>query len=112
MPEEGRRETWDETIARYFGFFKEHLKEMCDYDLDTKTKNELEEAILDTRVMSSMRCLMTVGFCFLKKENIAGYNCSYVAIDRVASFDEILYVLMNGTGVGFLLKDNTLQNFQ
>ncbi|MEC7853680.1 MAG: hypothetical protein VYB04_10475, partial [Pseudomonadota bacterium] len=61
LPEEGRRETWDETIARYFSFFKEHLKEMCDYDLDTKTKNELEEAILDTRVMPSMRCLMTAG---------------------------------------------------
>ena len=75
LPEEGRRETWDETIARYFGFFKEHLKEMCDYDLDTKTKNELEEAILDTRVMPSMRCLMTAGPA-LKKENIAGYNCS------------------------------------
>jgi ribonucleoside-diphosphate reductase alpha chain len=103
LPEEGRRETWDETIARYFDFFKEHLKEMCDYDLDTKTKNELEEAILDTRVMPSMRCLMTAGPA-LKKENIAGYNCSYVAIDRVASFDEILYVLMNGTGVGFSVE--------
>ena len=103
LPEEGRRETWDETIARYFGFFKEHLKEMCDYDLDTKTKNELEEAILDTRVMPSLRCLMTAGPA-LKKENIAGYNCSYVAIDRVASFDEILYVLMNGTGVGFSVE--------
>ena len=103
LPEEGRRETWDETIARYFGFFKEHLKEMCDYDLDTKTKNELEEAILDTRVMPSMRCLMTAGPA-LKKENIAGYNCSYVAIDRVAAFDEILYVLMNGTGVGFSVE--------
>ena len=103
LPEEGRRETWDETIARYFGFFKEHLKEMCDYDLDTKTKNELEEAILDTRVLPSMRCLMTAGPA-LKKENIAGYNCSYVAIDRVASFDEILYVLMNGTGVGFSVE--------
>ena len=103
LPEEGRRETWDETIARYFGFFKEHLKEMCDYDLDTKTKNELEEAILDTRVMPSMRGLMTAGPA-LKKENIAGYNCSYVAIDRVASFDEILYVLMNGTGVGFSVE--------
>ena len=66
-------------------------------------KNELEEAILDTRVMPSMRCLMTAGPA-LKKENIAGYNCSYVAIDRVASFDEILYVLMNGTGVGFSVE--------
>ena len=51
----------------------------------SKTKNELEEAILETRVMPSMRCLMTAGEA-LKKENIAGYNCSYVAVDRVACF--------------------------
>ena len=103
LPDEGRREFWNETIERYFNFFKDHLKEMCDYDLDDKTRNELEEAILDTRVMPSMRCLMTAGPA-LKKENIAGYNCSYVAVDRVAAFDEILYVLMNGTGVGFSVE--------
>ena len=103
LPEEGRRETWGETVGRYFNFFESHLEEMCGYKLDSKTKNELEEAILETRVMPSMRCLMTAGEA-LKKENIAGYNCSYVAVDRVASFDEILYVLMNGTGVGFSVE--------
>ena len=103
LPEEGRRETWNETVGRYFNFFESHLEEMCGYKLDSKTKNELEEAILETRVMPSMRCLMTAGEA-LKKENIAGYNCSYVAVDRVASFDEILYVLMNGTGVGFSVE--------
>ena len=103
LPDEGRREYWSETVSRYFNFFKEHLKEMCNYDLDEKTRNELEEAILDIRVMPSMRCLMTAGPA-LKKENIAGYNCSYVAVDRVAAFDEILYVLMNGTGVGFSVE--------
>ena len=103
LPGEGRREFWNETIGRYFDFFKDHLKDMCNYDLDDKTRNELEEAILDTRVMPSMRCLMTAGPA-LKKENIAGYNCSYVAVDRVAAFDEILYVLMNGTGVGFSVE--------
>ena len=103
LPDEGRREFWNETIGRYFDFFKDHLKDMCNYDLDDKTRNELEEAILDTRVMPSMRCLMTAGPA-LKKENIAGYNCSYVAVDRVAAFDEILYVLMNGTGVGFSVE--------
>ena len=102
LPDEGRREYWSETVSRYFNFFKDHLKEMCDYDLDDKTRNEIEEAILDIRVMPSMRCLMTAGSA-LKKENIAGYNCSYVAVDRVAAFDEILYVLMNGTGVGLSL---------
>ena len=94
LPDEGRREFWNETIERYFDFFKDHLKDMCNYELDDKTRNEIEEAILDTRVMPSMRCLMTAGPA-LKKENIAGYNCSYVAVDRVAAFDEILYVLMN-----------------
>ncbi|MBK55903.1 MAG: ribonucleoside-triphosphate reductase [Flavobacteriaceae bacterium] len=103
MPDEGRREFWNETIERYFDFFKDHLKDMCNYELDEKTRNEIEEAILDTRVMPSMRCLMTAGPA-LKKENIAGYNCSYVAVDRVAAFDEILYVLMNGTGVGFSVE--------
>ena len=103
LPEEGRRETWGETVGRYFTFFESHLEEMCGYKLDLKTKNELEEAILETRVMPSMRCLMTAGEA-LKKENIAGYNCSYVAVDRVAAFDEILYVLMNGTGVGFSVE--------
>ena len=103
LPDEGRREFWNETIERYFDFFKDHLKDMCNYELDDKTRNEIEEAILDTRVMPSMRCLMTAGPA-LKKENIAGYNCSYVAVDRVAAFDEILYVLMNGTGVGISVE--------
>ena len=103
LPDKGRRETWSETIERYFDFFTEHLKEMCDYDLDDKTRKELEEAVLDIKVMPSMRCLMTAGEA-LKRENIAGYNCSYVAVDRVAAFDEILYVLMNGTGVGFSVE--------
>ena len=103
LPDEGRRETWSETIERYFNFFQEHLKEMCDYDLDNKTRDELETAILEQKVMPSMRCLMTAGEA-LKRENIAGYNCSYVAVDRVAAFDEILYVLMNGTGVGFSVE--------
>ena len=103
LPDKGRRETWGETVERYFTFFEEHLKEMCGFDLDKKTKEELEIAILEQKVMPSMRCLMTAGEA-LKRENIAGYNCSYVAVDRVQAFDEILYVLMNGTGVGFSVE--------
>ena len=103
LPEEGRRETWDETVARYFNFFTDHVKEMTGYDMDFKTRNELEIAVLSQQVMPSMRCLMTAGDA-LKRENIAGYNCSYVAIDRMQSFDEILYILMNGTGVGFSVE--------
>ena len=80
---EGRRETWSETVSRYFNFFESHLEEMCGYKLEPKVKDELEEAIIATRVMPSMRCLMTAGEA-LKRENISGYNCSYVAVNRVA----------------------------
>ena len=103
LPEKKRRETWDETIKRYFDFFQEHLKETCNYTLKPELREELEDAVLNLRVMPSMRCLMTAGEA-LKRENIAGYNCSYVAVSRVQAFDEILYVLMNGTGVGFSVE--------
>ena len=103
LPKEGRRETWNETVGRYFNFFEQHLKDMTGYELKDEDRNELENAVLSTRVMPSMRCLMTAGDA-LKRENIAGYNCSYVAINRIQSFDEILYILMNGTGVGFSVE--------
>ena len=103
LPEEGRRETWNETVTRYFDFFTEHVKEMCDFKISDKVRDELEVAVLGQRVMPSMRCLMTAGEA-LKRENIAGYNCSYVAISRIQAFDEILYILMNGTGVGFSVE--------
>ena len=103
LPEKERRETWDETVGRYFDFFKEHLDDLHGFKLTKALRDELEEAVLAQRVMPSMRCMMTAGEA-LKRENIAGYNCSYVAIDRPQSFDEILYVLMNGTGVGFSVE--------
>ena len=103
LPEKSRRETWDETVARYFDFFTEHLKETVDFTLTKSLRDELEQAVLGLRVMPSMRCVMTAGEA-LKRENIAGYNCSYVAVDRPQAFDEILYILMNGTGVGFSVE--------
>ena len=103
LPEEGRRENWGETVDRYFNFFQEHLLEQHNYPLPPVVMDQLREAVLDLRVMPSMRCLMTAGAA-LKKENIAGYNCSYVAVNRLGAFDEILYVLMNGTGVGFSVE--------
>ena len=103
LPDKGRRETWDETVARYFDFFKGHLKDLHEFNLSDSLRKELEDAVLDLRVMPSMRCLMTAGEA-LKRENIAGYNCSYVAVNRVHAFDEILYILMNGTGVGFSVE--------
>lgn len=101
--DENRRETWDETVDRYFTFFEEHLKENYNFTLDAELKNELTNGIFNLEVMPSMRCLMTAGEA-LKRENVAGYNCSYVAVDHPRSFDEILYILMNGTGVGFSVE--------
>ena len=102
--DEERREKWSETIGRYFDFFKEDLKEKCDYDFSDVERKELEEAVLNLEVMPSMRCLMTAGEP-LKKENVAGYNCSYLKCDNQRTFDEIMYVLMNGTGVGFSVEE-------
>ena len=103
LQNKGRRETWTETVERYFLFFEEHLQEYHNFKLSKKEQEELQEAVLSLRVMPSMRCLMSAGEA-LKRENIAGYNCSYVAISRVQAFDEILYILMNGTGVGFSVE--------
>ena len=103
LPDKERRETWDETVARYFDFFAEHLNELHGYKLTKSLRDELEEAVLSLKIMPSMRCMMTAGEA-LKRENIAGYNCSYIAIDRPQAFDEVLYVLMNGTGVGFSVE--------
>ena len=103
LPDKERRETWDETVARYFDFFAEHLNELHGYKLTKSLRDELEDAVLSLKIMPSMRCMMTAGEA-LKRENIAGYNCSYVAVDKPSAFDEILYVLMNGTGVGFSVE--------
>jgi len=102
--DEERREKWSETIGRYFDFFKEDLKEKCNYDFSDEVRKELEEAVLNLEVMPSMRCLITAGEP-LKKENVAGYNCSYLKCDNQRTFDEIMYVLMNGTGVGFSVEE-------
>ena len=101
--DENRRENWDETVARYFNFFDEHVKEVTGYTVTKEERKELEDAVLNLEIMPSMRCLMTAGEA-LKRENVAGYNCSYVAVDSPRSFDEILYILMNGTGVGFSVE--------
>ena len=103
LPEEGRRETWNETVKRYFDFFDWHTKENTKHKITKAEREEIEQAVLNLEVMPSMRCLMTAGDA-LARENISGYNCSYVAVDSPRSFDEILYILMNGTGVGFSVE--------
>ena len=99
-----RRESWEETVDRLVTFFKEHLDTKHSFKLDNGLEADLREAITNLDVMPSMRCLMTAGEA-LKKENIAGYNCSYVKVDVPRSFDEVLYILMNGTGVGFSVEE-------
>jgi ribonucleoside-triphosphate reductase len=94
LEEERRRENWDETVHRYIDFFEKRL--------DLKL-GEFETAILNLDVMPSMRCLMTAGKA-LERDACAGYNCSYVPIDAPRAFDEIMYVLMCGTGVGFSVE--------
>jgi len=103
LPEKKRRETWEETVARYFDFMEEHLVENTDYKLTPKIRKKLEDAVLNLDVMPSMRALMTAGEA-LKKNHIAGYNCAYLSVDHPKAFDECLYVLMHGTGVGFSVE--------
>jgi len=96
--EVGRRETWNETVDRYVNFFKERTENNKKIPWD-----DLRNAILNLDVMPSMRCLMTAGEA-LNKDNVAGYNCSYLPIDNPKAFDELMYVLMCGTGVGFSVE--------
>ena len=103
LPDKNRRETWLETVTRYFAFFDEHLKDNYNFAIPKELRKELMDAVLNLEIMPSMRCLMAAGEA-LKRENVAGYNCSYVAVDNARAFDEILYILMNGTGVGFSVE--------
>lgn len=92
----GRRETWEETVQRYIDYFDNKTNKRHTDTLNTKVKS----AILNLEVMPSMRALMSAGPA-LERENIAGYNCSYLAVNSKRSFSEALYILMCGTGVGF-----------
>ena len=103
LPDEGRRETWIETVSRLSNFMQIHLKKNLGVEIDSDTWRKIEDYIIGLSVMPSMRALMTAGTA-LERENIAGYNCSYIPIDNPKAFDEILYILMNGTGVGFSVE--------
>ena len=98
--EKGRRETWAETVDRYVEFMQGHLAKNFDFNIEGTLAEEIRDAILNHKVMPSMRALMTAGPA-LERENLAGYNCSFIAVDSPRAFDEALYVLMNGTGLGF-----------
>lgn len=100
---EGRRENWDETVSRYISFMQNHLQENFQYELKGDLINELYEAIYNLEVMPSMRAIMTAGKA-LERDNVAGYNCSYLPVDNVHAFDEAMYILLCGTGVGFSVE--------
>jgi ribonucleotide reductase alpha subunit len=95
-----RRETLEETVDRYLTFFSPRIPEQVDGQSREAIVAELREYILGLKVLPSMRCFMTAGKA-LENNEIAGYNCSYVAVDDVKVFSEILMINMNGTGVGF-----------
>lgn len=97
LPEEKRRETWGETVSRYTDFFKARGQ------LDKATEKELYDAVYNLEVMPSMRAVMTAGAA-LNRDNVAGFNCAYIAIDNPRAFDELLYILMCGTGAGYSVE--------
>ena len=105
LPELGRRETWNETVDRYIGNVVAPAlhKANVPYESLVHVQNELREAILLHDVLPSMRCLMTAGAA-LDRDNTAGYNCSYTPVDHRRVFDEVLYILMCGTGVGYSVE--------
>jgi len=103
LEDENRRETWGETVDRYFKFMVVQLREKHGYVPSDKLLAELRDAVFNRNVMPSMRSVMTAGPA-LARENVAGYNCSFVPVDNARSFDEAMYILMCGTGVGFSVE--------
>ena len=103
LDNEQRRENWDETVDRYVGFMENQIQGKCNVKLDKKVTDELREGILSLDVMPSMRAMMTAGSA-LARDNICGYNCSYIPVDSPRAFDECMYILMCGTGVGFSVE--------
>jgi len=103
ISEDNRRETWSETVDRYFNFMLNHLKENYNYIPNEKLVLELKNNVFERNIMPSMRSVMTSGVA-LERDNVAGYNCAFLPVDSPRSFDETMYILMCGTGVGFSVE--------
>ena len=103
IPEENRRETWGETVDRYFDYMLNHLEKNYNYIPTEKLIAELKDGVFQRNVMPSMRSVMTSGAA-LDRDNVAGYNCAFLPVDSPRSFDETMYILMCGTGVGFSVE--------
>jgi len=103
LEDENRRETWGETVDRYFSFMLHQLKTKHNYVPNEDLVEELRDAVFNRNVMPSMRSVMTAGVA-LERENVSGYNCAFLPVDNARSFDEAMYILMCGTGVGFSIE--------
>lgn len=103
LEDENRRETWEETVGRYVDFYKTHMDENYPGVVSETKWKTIHKYILNHEVMPSMRGLMTAGPA-LARENLAQFNCSFIAIDDQRAFDEALYILMNGVGLGFSVE--------
>ena len=103
LPEMDRREHWEETVNRYTTFIYKHLQEKHEYTIPEELYRDIRDAIVNLEVMPSMRAIMTAGKA-LERDNTAGYNCSYLPIDDPKAFDEAMYILLCGTGVGFSVE--------
>ena len=103
LDSDNRREDWYETVDRYMDFMSNHLQAKHGYKIPVETDSELREAIKNLEVVPSMRSIMTAGKA-LERDNTAGYNCSYLAVDDPKAFDEAMYILLCGTGVGFSVE--------
>jgi len=103
IDEQNRREHWGETVTRYFDFMEDHLAKKQNYKLTPELRKELQQAVTDLDVVPSMRAVMTAGPA-LERQNVAAFNCSYLPIDDPKAFDEAMYILLCGTGVGFSVE--------
>ena len=101
--DEQRRENWSETVDRYFDYMSNHLSNNYNYNITKALKEKLTDQIMSLGIMPSMRALMTSGPA-LDRCHVGGYNCSYIPVDSPRSFDECMYILMCGTGVGFSVE--------
>ena len=106
--DEQRRETWPERVSRYFDYKHGFLYKKHNYVMDDILRGDLEEAVLNQDIMPSMRALMTAGPA-LDRCHVGGYNCSYVPVDSPRAFDETMYILMCGTGVGFSVERHNVE---
>ena len=103
IPDQNRREHWDESVDRYFAFMFDHLDKNYKWSPNNDLRLELISAVKNLEVMPSMRAIMTAGKA-LDRDNTAGYNCSYLPVDDPKAFDEAMYILLCGTGVGFSVE--------